>query len=151
LLLLLICCKYRQNREYINFKFTDIQAVIGIEQMKKLPERIIRLREMFNLYYNRIGALCNMIPPQNDTWIPWFIDIFIEQREDLIEFLKKHNIQTRPTYPEINKTPMYYSDETLPISNYVSTKGLFLPSHTLLTDTEINYICDIISIFYMNK
>jgi len=134
----------------INFKYTDIQAVIGMEQMKKLPERIHRLREIFDIYYGRIGTLCNMIPPQTDSWIPWFIDIFVENREELIDFLKKHNIQTRPTYPEINKTPMYYSEETLPISNYISTNGLFLPTHTLLTDTEIHYICDIITVFYRN-
>jgi perosamine synthetase len=134
----------------INFKYTDIQAVIGIEQMKKVPERIIRLREIFDLYYDQIGTLCNMIRPQSDSWIPWFVDIFIENREELIEFLKKHNIQTRPTYPEINKTPMYYSNDTLPISNYISTNGLFLPTHTLLTNTEINYICDIITVFYMH-
>lgn len=134
----------------INFKYTDIQAVIGMEQMKKLPERIHRLREIFDIYYGRIGTLCNMIPPQTDSWIPWFIDIFVENREELIDFLKKHNIQTRPTYPEINKTPMYYSEETLPISNHISTNGLFLPTHTLLTDTEIHYICDIITVFYRN-
>ena len=134
----------------INFKYTDIQAVIGIEQMKKVPERIIRLREMFDIYYARIGTLCNMLPPQTDSWIPWFIDIFVENREELIDFLKKHNIQTRPTYPEINKTPMYYSDKILPVSNYISTSGLFLPTHTLLTDTEIHYICDIITVFYSN-
>jgi perosamine synthetase len=134
----------------INFKYTDIQAVIGIEQMKKVPERIIRLREIFDLYYDQIGTLCNMIRPQSDSWIPWFVDIFVKNREELIEFLKKHNIQTRPTYPEINKTPMYYSNDTLPISNYISTNGLFLPTHTLLTNTEINYICDIITVFYMH-
>ena len=134
----------------INFKYTDIQAVIGIEQMKKVPERVIRLREIFDLYYSHIGTLCNMIYPQNDSWIPWFVDIFVENREDLMEFLKKHNIQTRPTYPEINKTPMYYCNDTLPISHYISTNGLFLPTHTLLTNTEINYICDIIKVFYMH-
>jgi len=135
----------------INFKYTDIQAVIGIEQVKKLPERITRLREIFDIYYNNIGSLCNMIPPQSESWIPWFIDIFIENRDELIDFLKAHNIQTRHTYPEINKTPMYYSDQTLIVSNYISTNGLFLPTHTLLTDTEINYICDIITLFYNLK
>jgi perosamine synthetase len=135
----------------INFKFTDIQAVIGIEQMKKLDYRIKRMREIFNIYYNKLNTICNMIAPKDESWIPWFIDIFIEDRERLIKFLQQHNIQTRLTYPEINKTPMYYSEITLPISNYISSNGLFLPSHTLLTDNEINYICDIIQIYYSNK
>ena len=37
--------------EKVNLKFTDIQAVIGIEQMKKLDFRVNRSREMYNLYY----------------------------------------------------------------------------------------------------
>ena len=33
-----------------NFKFTDLQAVIGIEQMKKMPKRVSRKKEMGRLY-----------------------------------------------------------------------------------------------------
>jgi perosamine synthetase len=132
----------------INFKFTDIQAVIGIEQMKKLPERIKRFREIFDLYYNNLKDICKMITPPSDTWIPWFVDIFIEKRNDLMCFLKSHNIQTRATYPEINKTPMYYEDNVLPNSHYISSHGLFLPTHILLTDNDIIHICNLIKLFY---
>jgi len=135
----------------LNLKFTDIQSVIGIEQMKKLPYRIKRMREIFDVYYNELShikELCKMIPPQNDEWIPWFIDIYIEDRDKLSLFLNKHNIQTRITYPEINKTPMYYNDDELVNSKYISQNGLFLPSHTLLTDGEIKYICEIIKLYY---
>ena len=135
----------------LNLKFTDIQAVIGIEQMKKLPFRIKRMREIFDLYYNELNEICDkckMIRPENDEWIPWFIDIFIENRDDLAQFLNKHNIQTRITYPEINKTPMYFSENELINSKYISTNGLFLPSHTLLTNNEIKYICEIIKLYY---
>jgi perosamine synthetase len=136
----------------LNFKFTDIQAVIGIEQMKKLPQRIKRMREIFDIYYNElycINNFCKMIPAENDEWIPWFVDIYIENRDDLAIFLNKHNIQTRITYPEINKTPMYFSQDELINSKYISKNGLFLPSHTLLTDNQIIYISNIIKLFYL--
>jgi perosamine synthetase len=138
----------------LNLKFTDIQAVIGIEQMKKLPSRIKRMREIFDLYYkelNEISEYCKMFPPQNEEWIPWFIDIFVEDRDDLAIFLNKHNIQTRITYPEINKTPMYFDNIVLVNSKYISSNGLFLPSHTLLTDQEIKYICEIIKLYCTKK
>ena len=35
----------------LNFKYTDIQSVIGIEQMKKLDFRVNRIREIYDLYY----------------------------------------------------------------------------------------------------
>jgi perosamine synthetase len=138
----------------LNLKFTDIQAVIGIEQMKKLPERVNRMREIFDLYYRElfeIKHVCNMIKPPNEEWIPWFIDIYVEDRDNLAIFLNKHNIQTRVTYPEINKTAMYKDLETeeLPNSKYISNHGLFLPSHTLLTDHQIKYICEIIKLYYI--
>jgi len=135
----------------LNLKFTDIQAVIGIEQMKKLPHRVQRMREIFDLYYNELNEIqrfCKMIPPQNDEWIPWFIDIFVENRDELATFLNKHNIQTRVTYPEINKTTMYFDENDLSNSKYISTNGLFLPSHTLLTNNEIKYICQIIKLYF---
>jgi perosamine synthetase len=131
----------------INMKFTDIQAVIGIEQMKKLPGRIIRMREIFDIYYKNLHNYCRLIYPAFDTWIPWFIDIFIDNRESLMIFLKKHNIQTRITYPEINKTPMYFNNKLYPNSEYVSKMGLFLPSHTHLTNDEIKNICNLIILF----
>ena len=37
-----------------SFKFTYIQAVIGIEQMKKLDGRIRRKKEMAKLYYENL-------------------------------------------------------------------------------------------------
>lgn len=135
----------------LNSKFTDIQAVIGIEQMKKLPYRIKRMREIFDLYYNELISIksnCKMIPPANDEWIPWFIDIFVDNRDDLASFLNKHNIQTRITYPALNKLPMHLNNDNLENSNYISMHGLFLPSHTLLSDHEIKYICEIIKLYY---
>ena len=131
----------------INFKFTDVQAVIGIEQLKKLPDRVIRMRQMFDLYYDRLHDVAKMIAPKEDTWIPWFVDLFTLRRDALMAFLAKHHVQTRATYPEIHRTPMYLSDAVFPVSRDVSAHGLFLPSHLLLTDRDIHYICDLIHLF----
>ena len=135
----------------LNMKFTDIQAVIGIEQMKKLPCRIQRMREIYDLYYKNLHDVCKMIPPMNDEWIPWFIDVYVEDRDELSEFLKKHNIQTRITYPQIHQTNTYLEEKRFEFSEYYSTKGLFLPSHTLLSNDDISYISSIIQLYFVNK
>ena len=135
----------------LNMKFTDLQAVVGIEQMKQLDSRISRMKFMYNLYYNNLKELGIILKPLSNTWIPWFVDIYIDNRDDLVEYLNKHNIKTRPTYGEINKTTMYYSEETLINSNYVSTKGLFLPSYITLTNNQIDYICNIIKSFLVDS
>lgn len=137
----------------VNAKFTDIQAAIGIEQMKKLPERVVRMRAIFDNYYKHLHTW--MIPAQSEHWIPWFVDIFTPRRDELVEFLKAHNVQTRPTYPEINKTPMYCGSGAAgagagagtPVSEGISKNGLFLPTHMLLTDNQIDYISRLICFF----
>ena len=134
----------------INLKFTDLQAVIGIEQMKKIDYRVNKMKELYNLYYNELKDHVIMRPPLNEEWIPWFVDIFTDKREELVSFLKKHKISTRPVYGEINKTKMYYNNETFVNSNYVSKNGLFLPSYITLTNDDVIHICKLIKLFYNN-
>jgi len=131
----------------LNIKFTDIQAVIGIEQMKKLPTRIAYMHNMYLEYYNRLKDLpIQMIPP-SEEYIPWFVDIYTDRRDQLMNFLKIHNIQTRLTYPEIHRTSMYLSEIEYPVTSYISKNGLFLPSHTLITKQNIDHICKLIRLF----
>tara|TARA_B100000683_G_scaffold259586_1_gene283491 strand:- start:108 stop:1301 length:1194 start_codon:yes stop_codon:yes gene_type:complete len=142
----------------INMKFTDIQAVIGIEQMKTIEWRMKRMRDIYDRYYSLLSSLINsnehdiyMMKPMNEDWLPWFVDIYTTQRSELISFLKKHKIQTRETYGMINQTKMYFSNDILPNSQYVSDHGLFLPSYLTLNDDDIEFICKVIHIFYYNK
>ena len=122
----------------LNFKFTDIQAVIGIEQFKKLPERIQRMKEIYSLYSQNIPIL---LPSMGNEWIPWFIDLKIRNRDKLMHFLNQHSIQTRVTYPSLHTLSMYNGNDSDFVNSLdISTNGVFLPSHILLTNSEINFI-----------
>ena len=92
-----------------------------------------------------------MIPPLNDEWIPWFIDIYVNNRDSIISYLKEHNIQTRAVYGEINKTNIYYSEEIIPNSNYCCKTGLFLPSYITIKNEDIKHICKLIKLYYKNR
>jgi perosamine synthetase len=138
----------------LNFKFTDIQAVIGQAQLTKLDERVKRMREIYNIYATELKDVSGIkiLEAQTDEWIPWFIEIFHEQRDVLSYFLKQHNIGTRITYPCIHTTEPYYKEYLSTLMDFsnsknISSKGLFLPSHTSLTDNDIKYICSIIRIY----
>jgi len=137
----------------LNMKFTDIQAVIGIAQLSKLESRVRRMREMFNRYYEKIREMktIRILPPHSDEWIPWFIDVETKHRDQLALFLKKHMIQTRVTYPSIHTLPVYNNTEKYPNSEHISDYGLFLPTHFLLKDTDIDFICLILHIFDLNS
>jgi len=133
----------------LNMKFTDLQAVVGIEQMKKLPGRVIQLRALYASYASELRSctpFLTMIP--GIDYLPWFVDVYTERRDELAAFLKIHNIQTRPTYPELHTTPMYLSTAKYPNATYVASRGLFLPSHTLVTQEDVVYICRLIRYFF---
>jgi perosamine synthetase len=133
-----------------NFKFTELQAIIGVEQMKKLPWRVERKKDIFKLYKNELAEIKEIKFFDQDitSTTPWFIDILADNREELQQYLKENNIGTRVMYPPINKQEAYKIPGEHEISNLVGEKGLWLPSSSQLTDEQIKYICEKISIFY---
>lgn len=133
-----------------NFKFTDLQAVIGIEQMKKLPERLIRKKEMGKLYDKLLSGIngVELIHTDYDNTTPWFFDILCEKREELILYLKKNGIGSRPFYPALHAEPAYGYDMVFPVTEMVAGKGLWLPSAVNLSDDSIIRICNFIKEFY---
>lgn len=134
----------------INSKFTELQACIGIEQIKKLPERIIRKKEIYARYHANLKNISQIKLFNNDSRFtaPWFMDAMTDDRERLMDWLKENNIGTRIMYPPLNKQKIYFSKEDFENSNLVGKKGLWLPSLVQITDDEIDYICNKIIKFY---
>ncbi|MCJ7742967.1 MAG: DegT/DnrJ/EryC1/StrS family aminotransferase, partial [Dehalococcoidales bacterium] len=80
----------------LNSKFTDLQAVIGIEQMKKLEWRVKRKKEMFRLYYHLLRDISaiEFVDTNLEDCSPWFIDILVDAkiRDSLATFLNGRGI-----------------------------------------------------------
>ncbi|NVO02181.1 MAG: DegT/DnrJ/EryC1/StrS family aminotransferase [Bacteroidetes bacterium] len=133
-----------------NFKFTEMQAVIGNEQMKKLPWRVERKKEIYRTYKNNLAEVKDVkfFEQDLDATTPWFIDVFAENRNELMVFLKENNIGSRLMYPPINKQAAYNVEGNHPVSNLVGEKGLWLPSASQLTNRDIEFICKKIINYY---
>lgn len=138
------------NHFGMNFKFTELQAVIGIEQMKKLGLRVNRKKEIWKKYCDRLKNLkqVQLFDHNLDHTSPWFIDCLVERREELIVFLTNKMIGTRVMYPPIHKQKTYRIAGNFPVSEKIGKFGLWLPSAVQLEQTEIDYICDSIIEFY---
>jgi len=136
-----------------NFKFTELQACVGIEQMKKLPWRVQRKKEILSLYKKYLSNTKQVSFFDQDLsyTTPWFIDVLVEDRENLIKFLKSNGVGTRVMYPPINRQEAYQVSGEYKISNLVGTKGLWLPSSCHLQDNEIEYVCENIKHFYQKR
>tara|TARA_Y200000002_G_scaffold377651_1_gene383614 strand:- start:13315 stop:14406 length:1092 start_codon:yes stop_codon:yes gene_type:complete len=133
-----------------NFKFTELQACIGIEQMKKLDDRIIRKKEIYEFYKALLKDVKEIKLFENDciNTAPWFIDCVVSDREGLQKHLKENNIGTRIMYPPVNKQKAYNKSEFHKVSEFIGTSGLWLPSAVQLSDEQIEYICSKIRSFY---
>ncbi|OGG38372.1 aminotransferase [Candidatus Jorgensenbacteria bacterium RIFCSPHIGHO2_02_FULL_45_20] len=137
-----------------NFKFTDIQAVIGLEQMKKLPWRVERKKQIFSLYEGNLKNVqeISFLPTNLKNTSPWFIDVMISggMKEPLRKHLKERGIETRLFFPALHSEPAYARvNETYPVAEKVAVDGLWLPSSSKLTDKEIKYICKEITDFFV--
>jgi len=133
-----------------NFKFTDIQAVIGIEQMKKLAWRVERKKAIGKLYDKLLAGIpqVELLPTDYENTSPWFFDILVDDRARLQEFLKEKGIGAREFYPPLHAEPVYGRDGHYPVTEEMARKGLWLPSSSSLTDEQVEYVCSMIRAFY---
>jgi perosamine synthetase len=135
-----------------NFKFTDLQAVLGLNQLKNIKERIDKKKKIFNFYYkklNKVKEIKFLKFNKNET--PWFIDIYIKDKKKLKNYLMKKNILTRDIYPPLNKLNFFNQKSLkLPVSTFFSERGLWLPSSLNLTQKNLVYITNNIKKFYEN-
>jgi perosamine synthetase len=133
-----------------NFKFTDIQAAIGIEQMKKLPERVDMKKAMYARYREGLSGIDGLTLFDQDQSLcpPWFIDVLARDRDALQVHLKSAGVGSRVMYPPINAQKAYARPGSFPVSERVGAEGLWLPSSAQLSANEIDRVCAAIRSFY---
>ena len=96
-----------------NFRFTDILASIGIQQLRKLDDRIKKVEAVYHKYENELHqfSFVTLIPVNIDSGeIPIYVDILCSKRDELMKFLSDRDIQTRPFYPNL-ETANYFECE----------------------------------------
>ena len=126
-----------------NFKTTDLQSVIGIEQLKKLSERVKRKQDIYVEYISKLGRVIDFVLTNTEETAPNAVDILVKNKDDrtpLMNFLKEAGIQTRAFYPPLHKEP-YDQKGSFKVTEDICARGLWLPSSLNLTDEEIKYIC----------
>jgi perosamine synthetase len=128
-----------------NCKFTDVQAVIGLEQMKKLPWRVQRKKQMCALYEKLLRKTpgLRLLPTNLEDTAPWFMDVLVPggRRQALQEHLKSKGIGSRPFYPALHSEPVYARKESHPVAEEIAAQGLWLPSSCKVSDAQIERIC----------
>jgi perosamine synthetase len=133
-----------------NFKFTELQACVGLAQMRQLPDRVIRKKAIWKRYREQLEGCQGVRLFNHDLQrcTPWFIDCMANDRDELAAHLAKEGIGTRTMYPPINAQTAYQVGGTFPVAEEVGRSGLWLPSMVQLTDSQIDVICASIRRYY---
>jgi len=132
-----------------NFKFTELQACIGLAQLEKLAARVLRKKAIWQRYQSALAGLGGIKLFDMDivNCVPWFIDILADQRDGLQQFLREQGIGTRVMYPPINAQRCYQVAGSFPVSATVGQHGLWLPSASQLSDAQVDRVCQAIRSF----
>ena len=159
--------KDRFNHDDIgwNYRMTNIQASLGISQLKRINQ-IVKTKHKIGLeYYKRLKSNSNLYIPELQKKyaknIYWVVAILILNKKlkidakSMMKKLKAEGIATRPFFwpMHIQKILKKYNiskNTSFPNSNYICKYGLYLPSSLNLKTSEINFICSKINKIFKN-
>lgn len=137
------------NQLGLNFKFTDLQASFGIEQMKKLPDIVKRKKEIYSLYKDNLKDFCSFIETDLSQVTPTYPELVVENRDKLSKYLTNFGIGNRAVYSSLSSQPFHKIWKTsTPVTDWIATRGLQVPAQADLLDYDINEVCMVIKDFY---
>lgn len=144
----------------INSKMNEMQAALGLLQLKHHDENICKRKIISEVYRQRLSDIkgVSLIPiPENTqsnySYFPILIDEveYEESRDQLYERLKQQNIfGRRYFYPLISSFSMYRElssakPENLIIANNIAKKVICLPIFPDLNIDNVSFICSLIN------
>jgi CDP-4-dehydro-6-deoxyglucose reductase, E1 len=132
-----------------NLRSTDLQAVIGIEQLKKVDWMIDQRNRNFKKYISKLKDYIWVPKEIEDSFTASFCIPIIayspEQKQRMVKNLMDNNIECRPLIcGSMGTQPFYteiYGRKELPNVSQVDDCGIYVPNHPQLTDSEIDLIC----------
>jgi perosamine synthetase len=131
----------------------DIQATIGLVQLKKLESMNKRRREIVKMYNEGLKNIDWIETPPEDTnnykssWHIYCIKVSGVDRNDLSAYLEKNGIWTGVHYKPIHMYPCYGNKPSLPVAERVFKKILSLPMHPGISDNDVKRIIETIKRF----
>ena len=155
--------KYTYSHFGYNLKVTDLQAAVGVEQLKKFPSFIERRKHNWARLHAALEDVQDKIilpePAENSdpSWFGFLISVRPESgldRNEVTKYIESKNVQTRllfsgnivkqPCFDEIRGTEAYRIVGDLKNSDYVVSNTFWVGVYPGMTDTMIDYMAQVI-------
>lgn len=128
-----------------NMRSSDLNAFLGLQQLKRL-DKICNIREKnFNIYKKNLDNFwCQK--SSADFISSFAYGTIVQNRLEVYKYLKKFNIESRPLIcGNIGRHPFWtdvYGIKNLKNADIIHDYGLYLPNNYNLNERDIIYICE---------
>ena len=156
--------KYVYSHFGYNIKVTDMQAAVGVEQLKKFPDFIKARKANWSYLKDNLKGLSDKLilpEPEQDSdpsWFGFLISIKPEtglNRNVVTRFIEDHNIQTRllfsgnitrhPCFDQIRNTDAYRVVGSLDNSDFIVKNSFWVGVYPGMTKEKLDYMAEVIS------
>ena len=156
--------KYTYSHFGYNLKVTDMQAAVGVEQLKKFPSFIERRKENWAFLREQLSSLTDDLilpePAENadPSWFGFLISVKKDspvKRNALTAYLEERNIQTRllfsgnlikhPCFNQIRNTDAYRVVGDLTETDYIMEHTFWIGVYPGMTKEMLSYMAEQIS------
>ena len=152
--------KYTYSHFGYNLKVTDMQAAVGVEQLKKFPSFIEKRKANWAFLKEALSDIEGLILPEpaknaDPSWFGFLLSVKEEsgvKRNDLTAFLEKANIQTRllfsgnlikhPCFDQIRGTDAYRVVGELKNTDYIMEHSFWIGVYPGMTKEMLQYMAD---------
>jgi len=134
-----------------NMRMTNLQAAIGVAQIERWDESILRKREIGKLYTELLKDIKGINLPLNQTNyctnMYWVYGILLtnetKNAEQIMKLLAEKGIGTRPFFYPMHLQPVLkrmglFENESYPNAEKMYEQGFYLPSGLAITNQQIH-------------
>lgn len=134
-----------------NFRMSNVQAAIGVAQLERLDEFVVRKRKM-GTYYTQLldGTATVQLPMATASYaenIYWVYGVVLSDGvafdgEQAMTRLRNAGIETRPFFWPMHEQPVFqemglFAGEHYPVAERLARRGFYLPSGIGLSERQI--------------
>lgn len=151
--------KYVYSHFGYNLKVTDLQAAVGVEQLKKFPSFIERRRHNWDRLKAALAPIADQVilpEPAEGSRPSWFGFLITvpegskHTRNEVTKYIEDHNVQTRllfsgnitrhPCFDQIRGTDKYRVSGGLKNTDYIMNNTFWVGVYPGMTDEMIDYM-----------